>query len=108
MEIPKYIYVMNRDRVWGLESLLHSGSVSIADGLRGSVDLSVLHDIECAHGQRMGMVLHSAATRAGSDFKDDDKHKVKQTQAWGRRCGHFRTKKNGTSSDQIKILRPLL
>ena len=80
------IYVMNRDRVWGLESLLHSGSVSIADGLRGSVDLSVLHDIECAHGQRMGMVLHSAATRAGSDFKDDDKHKVKQTQAWGRRC----------------------
>ena len=82
MEIPKYIYVMNRDRVWGLESLLHSGSVSIADGLRGSVDLSVLHDIECAHGQRMGMVLHSAATRAGSDFKDDDKHKVKQTQAW--------------------------
>ena len=60
--------------------------VLIDDGLRWGIDLSVPQDIECAHGQRMGMVLRGAATRAGGDSKDDAKHQARQGQAWGRRC----------------------
>ena len=51
--------------------------VLIDVGLIGTTHLSVPHVIECAHGQRMGMVLHGAATRAGSDSKDDDKHQAR-------------------------------
>ena len=60
--------------------------VKIGDGLRGGRYISVPQNIECAHGQRMGMVLQGAATRAGGDSKDDAKHQARQGQAWGRRC----------------------
>ena len=60
--------------------------VLVEDGLRGDTDLSVPQDIECAHGQRMGMVSHGTAMRAGSDSKDDGKHQARQSQAWRRRC----------------------
>ena len=38
--------------------------VMIEGELRGGIDLTVLQDIECAHGQHIGMLLRSAAERA--------------------------------------------
>ena len=50
----------SNEAFWGRHHQLDDSLV----GQLTSIDLTVLQDIECAHGQHMGMVLRSAAKRA--------------------------------------------
>ena len=54
----------NRDRCESGVCIYVVVVVLIEGELRGGIDLTVLQDIECAHGQHMGMLLRSAAKRA--------------------------------------------
>ena len=47
--------------------------VMIDDGLLGGIDPTVPQDMDCAQGQRVGMVFCSAARLAGSDSENDAK-----------------------------------